>query len=298
MRTPSSAGRFVAALAVCLLTPFAVPQDHAQGQALAVSSFGRSVGIYTFRHMNGRRYEPGDSLRVRYVMYNVSDSTTAIRTHPCGFVITGTLDLTDVTGAGTCDPIVRQISPGDSVWAELTGVVSSPPGDYTIQLEAMSLPRYDDRGRSPPSVEISVVPFGTSPTSPRSSRFEPMMPKLPYVLRLGGSSSVVTSRDFDMVMESAVREFGFLPMHAAEAAADAIGEIWPYLLLELTIDERGQYELVTSWVTTAGGAAGSKKVACEARSNGLAARPVLLGAVLVVEIRQAMLGYVSGNCGV
>lgn len=292
------------ALFGCILMAILIPESASSAQALAVSSFGRSIGVYTFRHMNGRRYEQGDTLRVRHVLYNVSDSVTVVRTHGCGFVLNGTLELTDIRGAGSCEATLSQLSPGDSAWAQMTGVIASEPGEYTIQLQSISLPRYDADVRPPTETRITVVPTGTSPTSPRSSRFEPMMPKLPYVVHLTGDSTLLSMRDFDSILLSALREYGFLPMQASEVAAEAIAEIWPYLSLDVDIDERGRYQLRTEWNTRVRrtidppSVAVPRRTTCRGGSNGLAARAVLFGAMLVEEIRKAVTGYQSGRCGV
>lgn len=301
-RTRQHVPSLIAAMAAVASLWVSSPSD-LPAQQLGMSAYEGGRGFYLFRFLNGTKFEVGDTLWVRHVLYNVADSALAVRTRPCGFWLGGTLELITPQGTGLCEPIINQIVPGDSVWADLRGVVSSPPGEYTLQVDYASLPRYDSVRREPQATAITVQARDPRPKWSAYSRSQPLMPKLPYIVQISSDSSFINVREIEVIVGEAIRDLAWLPMHASERAANEIAEIWPYLVIHLAESIPGRYRLETSWVSRVAYPGDQQeaeipaRASCKSWKEGPTASTAIFGATLVNEVRDAVEGYLSGRCG-
>jgi len=202
--------RFLSFLAV-LVMGFHHPA-HAQREYSQLTA-----GPFSYTWSNEWSVVPGDTLLVREVLLNPTDTLLTAFRAPCEGLST---NVALVSEARTCSRVKTMLSPGDSIWAEIQGVVAARAYGEP-QRERLAPP-------SPPFLRIPIVLQFTSQLSQ-------------YRLQEGEIRTVV-SRAVHRENPDYMPVFMSLP--AAQAAA---GDI-PYLLLTLRISTDQHLDLRACWL--------------------------------------------------
>lgn len=177
----------------------------------------QTAGPFSYKWSNEWSVTTGDTLLVREVLLNPTDTLLTAFRAPCEGLST---NVPLVSEAKTCSQPKTILSPGDSIWAEIEGIVAAPV--YGEPRRERSIPT------SPPFLRIPIVLHLTSQLSQ-------------YRLEEGEMRTVVSravhgeNPDYMPV---------FMSFPAARAGAGAI----PYLLVTLRISSDHSLDLRACWI--------------------------------------------------
>jgi hypothetical protein len=197
--------------------------------------------VYVFVWSNRAMFAPGDTLRIRVMLLNAADSAVTLNVRPCGIGVVTLLQLRDVAQRAGCATEPRKLMPGDSIWAEYAGVVSTPGrADVEVRYAAHAV------------TENSLAAMGAftvivSQTARRSDSAK-MVERMPYAVRPMVASEFfgLTGVDARNVIRRAIttRPFAaieFLPETAAKASVS-------HFLIDAEIGARGEYTFRSRWL--------------------------------------------------
>lgn len=257
MRIPLSC--LAAALLLAVAAPAAA--QHFGVRAVGLDLVPRSAARIT-RTSDGE-LSRGDTLRVKSVLINLSDTVMVADANPCDLRFEGDLALEPVGGAQACRAVAVRLTPGDSAWTERAAVVASPPGRYTMELQNGAFTR---RGRA--LVGVSGTTSEVSVAEPGARRGPLAVPvqresrgAFPVVLRFRDDTGTgVTEQDVQEIVETTAQRGGSgiaLPLHpGAPAAAAASGGI-SYLEVVVEREAGGNARRAIAWVDRRTGPCGS-----------------------------------------
>lgn len=100
-----------------------------------MSSTSRSVEFLYSQVAQPHRIARGDTLRVRQVLLNAGDSILTLEACPCGLRLVTDMELQGGDPDAPCDPFVRTLAPGESIWAEAHRTVPATPERYAVILD-------------------------------------------------------------------------------------------------------------------------------------------------------------------
>ncbi|HEV2734657.1 MAG TPA: hypothetical protein VGV85_07450 [Longimicrobiaceae bacterium] len=279
----------------CLALPLllaALAGPPATAQYVEVRSVGvdldpRSAARIT--RLNGESFARGDTLRVRSVLVNLSDTVVVADANPCDLRFGGELALEPLGGEQACRAMAVRLTPGDSAWTERAAVVASPPGRYAMEFRNGA---FTHRGRallgvSGSTSEVSVVERGARP-GPVLAPIQRGSPAIfPVVLRFRDETGTgVTERDAEEIVQATVRRGGSgiaLPMHPNAPAAAAASEGVSYLDVVLEREAGGAARRTIAWVDRRAGPCGS---VAERTGGNVVRSPVAYGAELAMWIHE------------
>lgn len=232
------------------------PPAHAQREYSQTTA-----GPFYYKWSNEWSVAAGDTLLVREVLLNPTDTLLTAFRSPCEGLST---NVPLVSVAKTCSQPKTILSPGDSIWAEIEGMVAAP---------AYGEPR---RERS-------------APTSPPFLR-------IPIVLHLTSQLSQYRLEEGELraVISRAVRGENpeYMPVFMSFPAARAVAGDIPYLLVTLRISSDYPLDLRACWIGPDETELGGR---CEERpcplglicSPGLSS-PFVLGVEVYEEVTRAV----------
>lgn len=183
----------------------------------------RTSGTFIYTWSNEWSVAAGDTLRLRRVLLNPTDTVLTDFPSPCESLST---DVTLVSTAKTCSVPKLELFPGDSIWAEVEGVVAMRGGGVP------------QRGRRLPAPS----PFLRIPIVLQFRSHLSQYPLEEIDIRMVGSRAVHNSG------ASREEDPGFMPVFMSLPAAQAVAGEIPYLLLTLTISGDRQLGLTTCWI--------------------------------------------------
>ncbi len=277
-------------LALPLLLSALATASPATAQYLEVRSVGldlapRSAARIT-RIIDGE-LSRGDTLRVRSVLVNLSDTVMVADANPCDLRFGGELALEPVGGEQACRAKAVRLAPGDSAWTERAAVVASPPGRYRMELRNGAFTRHGRAlmGVSGSTSQVSVAEPGSRPAPAHVPVQQVSLGAFPVVLRFRDDTGTgVKESDVQQIVQTAVQRGGngtALPLHPnAPAAARATGGV-SYLELVMEREAGGNIRRSVAWVDRGGGQCGSHN---ERRSSNWVDPPVVYGAELAMWI--------------
>lgn len=278
-----------------LATASPAAAQHFGVQAVGLDLAPRSAARIT-RVIDGE-LSRGDTLRVRSVLINLSDTVMVADANPCDLRFGGELALEPVGGAQACRAVAVRLTPGDSAWTERAAVVASPPGRYTMELRNGAFTR---RGRaligvSGSTSEVSVAEPGAR-RGPVASPARGESPGVfPVVLRFRDDTGTgVTERDVQEIVERAVRHGGggiALPLHP-DAPAAASGGV-SYLEVVVEREAGGNTRRTIAWMDRRTGPCGS---ADHGLNTNAVQSAVTYGAELAMWIHESLENIRGQGC--
>jgi hypothetical protein len=246
--------RFLAFL-VALMVGFHRPA-HAQREYSQLTA-----GPFSYTWSNEWSVVAGDTLLVREVLLNPTDTLLIDYRNPCESLST---NVPLASEAKTCSPQKPTLSPGDSIWAEIRGVVAAPaPGKP--QRKSLGPP-------SPPFLRIPVV--------------------LEFPSHLGGYR--LEEVEIRTVVGRAVHteDFDFMPVFMSVAAAQAVAGEIPYLVLTLRTSAEQYLDLRACWIgpdeTKLGGSCQEQAHPMELPNPYELPSPFVLGVEVYEEVTRAI----------
>ncbi|HEX8695312.1 MAG TPA: hypothetical protein VF746_23070 [Longimicrobium sp.] len=229
----------------------------------------------------------GDTVRVRSVLINLSDSTLAVDVRPCEIRFVGELAVADVGGERDCraDPV--RVAPGDSLWTERAFVVTSPPGEYRAGLRngAFVMGRQSPFGASEGSSTVTVVEPGARIALPPSLADTRPPVRVPFVVRWSGEPRAdLTERELERIAEDALSVPGerltALPLHPGTPALGRLAHV------QVSFEQRAgaDFRLSLAVVHPQAGTCHSHGFNY---SSSVGLSPALLGAMIALRLRDA-----------
>lgn len=290
----------------CLALPLLLAALAAGSPAAAQYVEVRAVGVdldprsaARITRVNGHSFARGDTLRVRSVLINLSDTVVVADANPCDIRSGGELALEPLGGEQACRARAVRLTPGDSAWTERAAVVASPPGRYAMELRNGA---FTHRGRallgvSGSTSEVSVVGPGARPGPVLAPIQRGSLATFPVVLRFRDDTGTgVTERDAEEIVQAAVQRGGSgiaLPMHPnAPAAAAASGGV-SYLDVVVEREAGGNMRRTIAWVDRRTGPCGS---VAERTGSNVVQSPVAYGAELAMWIHEKVEQIRSQGC--
>lgn len=239
----------------------------------------------------------GDTVRVRSVLINLSDSTLTVDPRPCEIRFVGELAVLAVGGERDCraDPV--RVAPGDSLWTERAFVVTSPPGEYRAGLRngAFVMGRRSPFGASEGRSKITVVEPGARIARPPALADARPPVRLPFVVRWSGEPRAdLTERQLENIASDALSNLAeglrALPLHPGTPALGRLTHI------EVSFEQRvgADFRLSLAVVHPQAGRCYSHSFNYGSSAGGMA--PALLGAMVALHLRDYASSARSAQC--
>jgi hypothetical protein len=290
----------------CLALPLLLAALAAGSPAAAQYVEVRSVGVdlasrsaARITRLNAESFARGDTLRVRSVLVNLSDTVVVADANPCDLRFGGELALEPLGGEQACRAKAVRLAPGDSAWTERAAVVASPPGRYAMEFRNGA---FTHRGRallgvSGSTSEVRVVQPGARPGPVLAPMQRGSLATFPVVLRFRDETGTgVTERDAEEIVQATVQRGGSgiaLPMHPnAPAVAAASGGV-SYLEVVVEREAGGTARRAIAWVDRRVGPCGS---VAERTGSNVVQSPVAYGAELAMWIHEKVEQIRSQGC--
>lgn len=234
-------GRLPCALrqAILFLAIAALPPPYATAQKNVLRDAGVTIAgdrVLTRTQITPDPYFRGDTIRIRVVLYNLTDATLPIEGPPCGLDLAHGLETRLIhpelearlalPERGCAAPSTR-LQPVDSIAVTAHAIVLSPPGWYVLRVE----PPRPASGQRASSFGTGVEVARPGAQEPRPAAPSEPARTIRYAVHVRDpENQPMTERDVDHVVQEAIRVAGGLglPM-SLEAARRAP----PYLLVEI-----------------------------------------------------------------
>lgn len=239
----------------------------------------------------------GDTVRVRSVLINLSDSTLTVDPRPCEIRFVGELAVLAVGGERDCraDPV--RVAPGDSLWTERVFVVTSPPGEYRAGLRngAFVVGRRSPFGASEGSSTVTVVEPGARTDLPPVLADTRPPVRLPFVVRWSGEPRAdLTEDQLERIASDALSSPGeglrALPLHPGTPALGRLAYV------QVTFEQKAgaDFTLSLAVVHPQAGRCYSHSFNYGSSAGGMA--PALLGAMIALQVRNYVSTARSAHC--